>query len=45
LFYEEAKLALEQVKYVQMVYPRFRKSLPKLQAFVDFVADRLGVTG
>ncbi|MET0847154.1 MAG: LysR substrate-binding domain-containing protein, partial [Pseudomonas sp.] len=28
-------------KPVQMVYPRSRKSLPKLQAFIDFVAGRL----
>ncbi|MGE8185637.1 LysR substrate-binding domain-containing protein [Pseudomonas mandelii] len=28
-------------KPVQMVYPRSRKSLPKLHAFVEFVADRL----
>lgn len=28
-------------KPVQMVYPRSRKSLPKLKAFIDFVALRL----
>jgi DNA-binding transcriptional LysR family regulator len=28
-------------KPVQMVYPRSRKSLPKLKAFIDFVAQRL----
>lgn len=28
-------------KPVQMVYPRSRKSLPKLQTFIDFVAGRL----
>jgi DNA-binding transcriptional LysR family regulator len=32
-------------KPVQLVYPRSRKSLPKLKAFVDFITERLGTDG
>jgi DNA-binding transcriptional LysR family regulator len=32
-------------KPVQMVYPRSKKSLPKLNAFVSFIMERLGSTG